>query len=414
VNLLEKSINPMTPRYLVHPGIIGTAFLMLGGYATADIIHLKDGRELEGKIVRESEDSYVLDVRVAPGIRDEITVTKDEVLLIEPELPDLKDFAELQQLLPIPDLLTLAEYSQRIESVQKFISTYPESQLLDQAREIMGAHLAEKEVIEAGGLKLNGKLIAAEDRFADKYEIDSRAAEAKIRELAQKSNHLQALRAFKVFDAEFNGSEAWRGLLPLALQLASSHKARAQELLDGFDIRQARQESGLSRMGVEERLTAMRAIADREAALSQRHEQERNHRDLWPSVSPDFRPSLEDTVRFADQEIRRLATVSTQPLRHPTPSQLWRNAIAAIQEGNSTQMRTAIQAARSARMPQAYIDELQVLADEALRKAEEARKLEAERIAEEAKRLAEEKRLAAEKLAEEARLQEGKAPGKRR
>jgi hypothetical protein len=391
----------MATGYFYKLGTLGTAFAILCGTAFADVFHLKDGRRLEGRILSEGEDSYVLEVLVARGIRDEITVAKTDVLRIQPELVDLKDFEEVKKLIPIPDLLEADDYSQRIGAIRKFITTYPESLMLDQAKDILGAHENELQMIEAGGLKLNGLIITPHERLANQYEIDSRIAESKVRRLAQETSHLNALREFKKFEAEFSGSEAWQSLLPLAQQLAAAHKARVQELLAGFDARVARREAGLTRMSVEERQTTLRAIAEREAALNARYQTERNNRDFWPSISQDFKPSLDDSIRFADQEIRRLANASTQALRQPTLSQLWRNAFATIHSGDVNQSRTAIQAARSARMPQHYIDALQKLADEVHRQAEEAKR-EAERLAEEAlKRAAEEAADEAKRLEEE-------------
>lgn len=378
--------------HLQRIGHVGAAITLFCGTAGADTFHLKDGRSLEGSILREDEDSYRLEVVVGRGIKDEISISKSDISRIEREVPEQTEFTELQELIPVPDLLPSAQYTQRIAKMREFMATYPESTMLEEVETILNTHLEELAIIEAGGLKLNGKLIPPNGRLADKYHIDSRVAETEVRRLAHTSGHLNALREFKSFEADFMGSEAWYSLLPLANQLAVARKVRAQELLEGFEQRLANQEAGLSRMGIEERQTSLRAIAERDAALEQRHNHERSLKDHWPSMSADYKPSLEDTVRFADQEIRRITAASSQPLREPTPSQIWRDGVAAIQAGEENQIRTALQAARSARMPQRYIDELQSLAEEAGRKAEESRRHqeEAANLAEEAKQADEE------------------------
>lgn len=352
----------MNISFLYRIGLVSMAVVTLSGISNADVFHLKDGRALEGEILSEGEESYLLEVLVARGIRDQITVAKEDVVRIERELPDEKEFAALQNLIPVPDLLSEQEYEQRINAIREFISTHPESARLGQAQEMLETHLRELTVVEVGGLKLDGKMITRDERLANRYYIDSRMAAAEIGRLAQGSGYLIALRAFKAFEAEYSGSESWHELLPFVRQLANAHKANAQEMLNGIDDRLVRQESGLSRMSPEERRASMRAIADRDAANKQRHDQERAMRNLWPTLVPDYRPTIDDTIRFADQEIRRLSAASTQPLRQPTPSQLWRNAVAAVQGGDETQIRTATQAARSARMPQRYLDQLNSLA----------------------------------------------------
>jgi len=366
--------------------LVGTVATILSGNATADIFHLHDGRQLEGTILTELEDSYILEVMVRPGIKEEITVSKEDLARIERELPEQKEFMVLESMIPIPDLLQLGDYNERIATIREYIAKYPHSLMIEQAETILQAHLEEQEIIEAGGLKLMGEMIPPDKRIANQYYIDSRIAETEIRELSSSPNQINTLRTFKSFEEDFMGSEAWHSLLPLMRQLIGAHRTQAQEFLADYDDRIARRESGLSRMGIEERQSTQRALAEREAALKQRHQQERENKNYWVSISPDYKPTLEYTIRMADVELRRLATASSQPLREPTPSELWRNAIAAIQSGEAATIRSALQAARSARMPQRYLDDLQSIADEAARQAEEAKILE-----EEAQRLAEEK-----------------------
>ncbi len=351
----------------------------------SETFHLKDGRTLEGRLIRESEDSYLVEVQVGRGIWDEVTLSKNDVLKIDQPKQNEKDFDELNKLLPIPDLLGPEEYNARIAQIRQFIARNPDSSLGEKAQEIFDAHIAEQKVIEEGGIKVNGRLINAADRLSDHYEIESRAAEAEIVRLAQSGALLNALRTFSQFEEQFSGSEAWYSLLPLMQQVVAAHQAQAREMLDALDARIARQEVGLSRMAPEERQTTLRAIAERDAALKARHEQERGTRGYWLSINPDYKPALDETIRMADQEIRRLTSAANQTLRQPTPSEVWRNAYAAIQSGDESQVRTAIQTARSARLPESYLKMLQELADDAQRRTEEAnRRDEAEKLAAEA------------------------------
>jgi len=388
----------MQIRTLHTLSLVSSVAIILCGNAVADIFHLKDGRSLEGSILTVLEDSYILEVTVRPGIKEEMTLAKEDLVRIERVLQEHTEFAVLESMLPIPDLLQAEDYHKRVTLIQTFIAKYPHSLMIEQAEEILQAHLAEQEIIEAGGLKLNGEMMPPAKRLENQYYIDAKIAEAEIRRLSQSPNRINSLRAFQSFEADFMGSEAWHSLLPLMRQLVGAHKANAQELLAGYEDRIARRESGLSRMGVEERQATQRAIAERDISLAQRHEQEREIKGYWVSINPDYKPALEETIRFADQEMRRLSTAASQPLRQPTPSQVWRNAVTAIQAGEANSIRSALQAARSARMPQRYLDELQHIADEASRQAEEAKQLaeEAKKLAEEAAKLAEETQTPAE------------------
>lgn len=361
--------------------------------AFAETFHLKDGRNLEGRIIRESDEAYVVEVSAGRGIWEEITLAKEDVERVE--IADLaeRQFKTLSKFTPTPDLLSADEYSQRLQVVREFISTHSESTYIAQAREILDTLEQESEVISKGGLKLGDKLITADARLAKQYEIDARVAEAEVVRHAKNGNVLAALRAFTTFDREFGGSEAWHNALPMIQQLLNAHQSQARDMLNAVQGRISAQEIGLSRMSIEERQSTMRAIAERDAGLKARHDQEKSLRGYWLSIHPDYAPALQETIRFAEQESQRLATAAGKPLPQPSQEELWRNAYSAIQAGDPVQMRQTIQAIRSARMAESYVDRLQNMADTATQEAAEAKRQqeEARRLQEEeAKRIQEE------------------------
>lgn len=343
-----------------------TAWCAVGAFicqsSFADIFHLKDGRVLEATILEEREDSYLLEVQVTRSIKDEVTVAKDDVLSIEREEPDASAFANIRDLTPTPDLLTQNEYTGRIETIREFIENFPDSEHIAEARDSLDTHLTELETIEAGGIKFDGELICRDERLENAYYIDSRIAETSIRRLIQESALRQALRQFNEFEQDFTGSEAWHALLPLMQQVATSHQTSARGMLDDYDDLIAMQEVGLGRMGHEERHNTMRAINERDHSLRNRHQREREDQETWLSLHPYYKPALEETVRVAEREIRRLEAAASQSLQDPTPSQLWRDAIAAIQSGDESAANAAIAAARSGRMSATYISRLEKLA----------------------------------------------------
>lgn len=337
------------------------AAAILCATASADTFHLKDGRVLEGTILDDREDSYLLEVQVTRSIKDEIVVAKADIRRIERDEPDAAALADIREFTPIPDLLTQERYAARIRTLRDFIETFPESDSLDEVREILDAHLTELETIEAGGIKFGGNLLEPDQLLENAYEIESRVAEASIRKLIHESALLQALRRFHEFEAEFTGSQAWHELLPLMRQVVASHQTAVRRMLHEYDARIDMQQTGLSRMSREERQTTIRAIEARDAALKSRHDEERANRGYWLSIHPYYEPALEETIRFADQEIRRFESAAAQPLPDPTPSEIWRQAVTAIKSGDVSNANAAISAARSAHMSADHIERLEAL-----------------------------------------------------
>ncbi len=335
------------------------AAVLTAASSTADVFILKDGTRLEGSILSDRGDSYLLEIQVTRSIKDERVVAKEDILRIERENPAVTAFEALSGLWPIPDLLTHAEYEVRIDQLNEFLKEHATSEKAREVTTMLTAHQEEAAIIAAGGVKLDGKLIAADERTANAYEIDSRVAETSIRGHVRDGSLLSALRAFQQFDADFAGSEAWHSLLPLMQQVITAHRAQAQEMLDGYDEMVSRQQAGLSRMSPADRVASERAVAERDAALKQRFDTETRERIGWPTPHTNFKPSLEATVRHAEQESRRLETAAAQPRKDPLPCAAWRAAIAAIKSGDEAKTREAISSARNAGVSPGYIERLE-------------------------------------------------------
>ena len=327
--------------------------------STADVFILKDGTRLEGSILSDRGDSYLLEIQVTRSIKDERVVAKEDILRIERERPDVTAFEALSELWPIPDLLTPDDYAARIERLNEFLKEHATSQKAREVTTMLATHEEEAAVIAAGGVKLGGNLIAADERAANAYEIDSRVAETNIRNHVRDGSLLSALREFQQFDADFAGSEAWHSLLPLMQQVIAAHRTQAQEMIDGHDEMMSRQQAGLSRMSPADRVASERAVAERDAALKHRFDAETRERIGWPTPHTNFKPSLEATVRHAEQESRRLETAAAQPRKDPLPCAAWRAAFAAIKSGDEAKTREAISTARTAGVSASYIERLE-------------------------------------------------------
>jgi hypothetical protein len=336
--------------------------MLMCATAMADVFILKDGSRLDGSILSETADSYLIEVQVTRSIKDERRIAKDQIASIERREKDVGDFEALAPLADIPDILPAAAYRARIERLKAFEAAYPKSTSLPKVKEILAAHETELAVIDAGGVKLHGKLITPEERLANAYEIDSQVKAAEITRHAVDGSLLAALRDFQLMEENFPGSEAWHALLPTIRKICSVHRSNTARLLNEYEQRIASQQSGLTLLSPDERQRVQRDIELRDARLKQRHDQEKANRINWVTPNEYFKPSLEETVRTADQELKRLEAAMAAPLPTPSPSELWRNAHTAIRSGDSRAITDAIAAARNARMSASYLERLQQLA----------------------------------------------------
>lgn len=316
---------------------------------------MKDGTKYEGTIVRQDPTSYVVEVQVTKTIKDERTLIKTDVVKIEAAQPDLTAFENIGKLIPVPDMLTTAEYSARIAKIEKFLVDHRGSVKSKEARAILATIKTEADVILAGGLKMNGLMTSPSEYLANKYEIDSRNQEIKIRTLARDGHTLKALRTFREFEREFQSTSAYTALLPFVIQIINAYMREVEQLQSSFDSRTKERLAGLESMTTSDRIITERAISEENLALNTRLKQEKDSVIGWVTPHPYSKPSLDDTLTFGKQELTRLsAPKNAIPV---DGGKLFRDALIEIQKGgeNKVAVTTSIKAAETARVGPKYI-----------------------------------------------------------
>jgi hypothetical protein len=344
-----------------HSAPFSAALALLSGVCLADTFQLKDGSTLEGRILKEDDTSYHVEVQVTKSIKDERTIAKADVRSIEREQPDAKAFEAIEKLMPAPDLLTASDYEARIKSVEKFLTDHRGSSRAPAAKVMLEKLKAEANEILAGGIKMNGKIIPSTEYLANAYEIDARVMEARFRTLIKEARYLEALRVFNEMSRDFRNTDAYREVLPLATQAINTYLAEVTQVAAGFDERMRQRQVGLSRMTPDDRATTEAAIKEETAELEARLKAEKDAKVGWVTTSPDLKASLDETLTFGKQELNRLSS-----FKSATPvdgGKAYRDALRLIHTGSDKNaMTTAISAAKSAQIPQKYIANLEAAA----------------------------------------------------
>lgn len=338
------------------------AVLCLSLAAYADTFVLKDGSKLEGKILREEDGSYVVEVQVTKTIKDERVISKADVVSVSKEQPDLAVFEEkVSKLVPTPDGLGIEDYELRIRTVEKFLSENRGSSKTAEARRILDTLKSEANEVLAGGVKVDSRVIQPSEYRANAYEIDARIEAAKVKRLVEGQRLLEALRAFSAFDADFRNTQARSELLPLVKRAIQSYLAGISQSLANFDARAKERQTGLSRMSATDRRITENAIAEETAASEKRLKAEKDAKIGWVTTDPHFKPSLEETMNFGKQELTRIT--SSETAQAPDGGKAYRDALSKIHSSREKSAATAaISAARTAGVPQRYIDNLEAAA----------------------------------------------------
>lgn len=321
----------------------------------ADTIFLKDGTSLEGRVVREEGDNYVLEVQVTKSIRDERRLPKTSVAKIQRETDDEKPYQALKELVPVPDLATTADYDKLLEEkFDPFLKQHGTSRHYREVRDMRKAIIEERNVIAGGGIKLNGRLIQAAERKADAVDIDASASFAGMSAAADKGDFLTALRIFSQIERDFAGTKAHAEATVLAKQVLTVFRARLNSELAALPERLRQRETGLERMDPEQRARAKEMFALQQKAAETRAAKERQEQLKWLSVNPDRKESIEETLRLIDAERTRLqtpaATAGTE-----SPGAAYREAWQKLGSAKPEEATTILENFKTFQLPGKYL-----------------------------------------------------------
>lgn len=324
----------------------------------SDTFTLKDGKTIEGKVIREDDENYVVEVQVTPSIRDEVVIAKKQVRSIRKETVDDKDFERIQGYVPTVSLMSLEEYERRVEMVEKFISEYPNSGHLGKAREILEVLSEEMAVVRGGGIKFGDELISGADYDGNAYEVDSKIAQARIRGAVERRDLMGALRSFSEFEAVFSGSEARASIVPLMKQVLAAQGEMVSSAQESLDKRVAARQLGLERMEAGDRLRSERALEEEREAVMARYQAEKADRNTW--ITPDVfvKETLDDSARQLEQELRRLEN-PRGVVAEVGLEEVYRNAWKVLATGTAEEKTQALNEARQARLPEGYLSKLE-------------------------------------------------------
>lgn len=347
--------------------------LLLGALVlpvAADTYLLKNGSRLDGRLLSETEDAYVLEVVVAAGIKDEKVVPKGDVVSVEKARQDFMAFEKLKSLLPTPDGLSVDGYEERIREVSAFTTAYPVSPRVEDALKMLVKLRSELKVVSNGGVKFDGHLLTAESREANAYEIDASIEERRIRGLMADGRHVEALRAFSTFEGDYAATTSYSRLLPSVAEAARKYNQQLSRMLQTYAGRVAQRTKGLETMSVSGRMDSEAAIQEQEELLQRRFVAEQEAQMKWVTPHPFSKPALEHGAKQVEAFLRELEGKVVKP---PVDGgRMYREALAAARSGvDSGEFNQLVDQAEREGIPVRYIEVLRKAAGQATTSAGE-------------------------------------------
>ncbi len=326
--------------------------------AYADTLVMKDGGEIEGRVIRETEESYLVEVKGEGSFKEERIISKKDVKSIKKEEADSVAFGKLSLLIPTPELLKEADYDERIEQVEDFLREYPTSAMVGKAKKILEELNNEGDVIRGGGIKFGGALVSGEEYEANAYGYDALIAEKSVLAAIERRELLGALRLFTVYDSKFAEADG-RGALAVRMKQVLAALSRAvQTSLAGYEDRIAKRESGLAQMAPQDRAGAERAIAEQNEKLQKRYEGEKAALGTWVTPDEYHKESLEECKRQIESEIKRIEASEGKESAGDSLAAMYRSAWEKIVQVTDEEKKAVLDELKRVRLPEEYIEKI--------------------------------------------------------
>lgn len=295
------------------------------GVAHADVVTLKDGAKIEGKITNSEGDVYVVEVitktppkgtvflaELAEGstIKDVKRIPKGDVESIETPEPDDERYETIKELLPTKSLVDSADYRVMIQNGPKrFLTDFPASKHREAVEKIEQELSDELAKVEGGFLKIRGEWITADDREAHQLNVDARVALYQLLKKAQQGDRLGALRDFETLEAGYSGSTSYPDAVRACLQILPTYGRQLQGQLRTLAFTLKQQEDVLTRLSPEDRAKHEATMAAEARRFQLAAEAAAKNKVRWRPVNQRDQKSLESTFKIVQAEVKRLASL---------------------------------------------------------------------------------------------------------
>ena len=296
-----------------HFRLTAVFLLTLATSAFADVVTLKSGEKVEGKITADTDTEITITVKTG-GIIDEQTIKKTDVASVAKDEPDVIAWQPLKALKLGKNSLPAASYDAAINQLKAFATEYPKSQFAAEAQKVADAFAAEKKRVEAGEVKLDDKWLSKEEAQKERYQINGLIALNYMKEQSTR-DMIAALNTFDAIEKNFPGSRAYPDAVEYVQKMLPALKAQAEARLKALAGQKAEREQKLSQLtgapktALQDEINRERTATD--AALSA----SRKAGYKWDPLSPSTEESLRNLASKATSEMQRLAGLPVAKMR---------------------------------------------------------------------------------------------------
>lgn len=191
-----------------------TLAILLGGAigAYADVIELKSGEVIEGKITLTSGTQVVIEVQVSSSIKEERVVEKADIARMDQKKPDEEAFLVIKDIGSPATVASAQEYADLINGQLKpFLKKFPNSPHAPDVRKMVEVLEADRARVEGGELRVDGRWISREEYIGNLFYYDAFFRLRDLQALTDKGDLPGALNAYFEFEKEYSKTAGLSG-----------------------------------------------------------------------------------------------------------------------------------------------------------------------------------------------------------
>jgi hypothetical protein len=311
----------MKQSFIVRSALLLAAVGLMTMPLHADIVTLKNGDKVEGKILEETADSIRIEYHLTPKIKDTKTIPKATIQGIKKQTASEVEIEErgFRKILPTPDLLSAGDYEAIIQDkLRVFTAKYPGSPEAAEVEKIIEDLTAEKARVSAGELKVEGKWLDAATVKRDTYNIEAYRLRLEMKQKAAElkdDRYLNALRSFEKLRTQYPASLQYVQAIPEAIQIMNSFEKQLGVMLTEQPVLAEKRAAGLRALqGTELELTKS-SVQKEEQAFKLQYAEQLKNRVKWKDVYKYDKPSLmeaQKTLLSSRTELQGLDLDSVQ------------------------------------------------------------------------------------------------------
>lgn len=234
--------------------------------AQADVIRLKSGETLEGKVTRTTSDEVTIEVQFSPTITDERVIARTAIEALGIISEDEEAFQKIRDADTPPTVLSPKACDAVIKDVlQPFLEQYPSSDRADTVRLRIRSIRADIERLKSGDVKVSGIWYDKSSFSVEKYQIEAATALDAMMRHAGEGNVVPALNSFALLQTSYPNSMACIEAVPLALKTLSKLLLQLNIAINELPEIKLQRQAAIDRTPPEQRQAVKQAIAAEDA-----------------------------------------------------------------------------------------------------------------------------------------------------